>query len=669
MIKSRRYVLITSVVGLLAVVVLLFIFQRLAFQSLLDHETKSNITLTKVFSNTIWPKYSLFIQRTSQIPKADLPSHYIVKRLHEDVIKQMAGSSVLKVKIYDLNGLTVFSTDPKQIGEYKSENSGFLSAKNGVPASGISIRDRFDAFEGVIADRNLVSSYIPIRAREGAPVEAVFEVYSDVTDLAAKLERFQWEISGWVVGTLSLLYVILFVVVRRADITIQRQEKVRRANEAKIHYQAYYDSLTDLPNRVSFGERLGEAIKRAKRAERMLGVLYIDIDEFKLVNDSFGHATGDGVLRGVAQRLRSCIRETDMLFRTGGDEFTVIIEGLECVGSPGALATRIIDATTDPMLVNEHELIATVSIGIAVFPKDDVTVEKLVKDADTAMHRAKEVGRNQYQYYSPSMNDQASERLALEIGLKQALRNNEFLLYYQPRVAADSEDILAVEALLRWEHPQWGLVQPNAFIPLLERMGLINAVGKWVLRAACRQVKLWHETGFTGLRVSVNISPRQFRTGLLVDSVKDALSRSKLDPAYLELELTEGVFVDNIDDTATTMSELKALGVSISIDDFGTGYSSLKYLKLLPIDYLKIDRSFVSDLAENEKDAAIIKSIAALAHSLKIKLVAEGVEDIKQAEFLRSHDCHELQGFLFSTPVPPQDIPIVLSKQKIRRAV
>ncbi len=668
MFKSHRYIWITSILGLFAVVVLLLVFRHLAFQGLIDHEAKANITLSRVFSNTLWPKYSMFVQRASRIPRGELPNHYTVRQLRDDIRKQMARSRVSKVKIYNLDGLTVFSSDPGQVGEDKSDNAGFVGAKNGAPVSGITFRDRFDAFEGEIVDRNLVSSYIPIRASEDAPVEAVFEVYSDVTDLVTGLQRLQWEIAGWVVGSLSLLYALVFLIVHRAERTIQRQEKARLKNEAKIHYQAYYDSLTDLPNRTSFSERLQEAIKRARRAERMLAVLYIDIDEFKLVNDSFGHSTGDQVLRIVAKRLTSCVRESDMLFRMGGDEFTVIIEGLEFVGSPGGLANRIIDAMAEPMVVNGHDFIVTASIGIAVFPKDDATVEKLVKDADTAMYLAKEAGRNQYQYYSPSMKEQAAERLAFETGLKQALRNNEFLLYYQPRVTTDDEDIVAVEALLRWEHPQWGLVRPNVFIPLLERMGLINDVGKWVLRGACRQVKLWHEDGMSGLRVSVNISPRQFRTGLLVETVKDALSESGLDPVHLELELTEGVLIDNIDETVKIMRELKQLGVSISIDDFGTGYSSLKYLKVLPIDFLKIDRTFVMDLANNEKDAAIIKTISALAHSLKIRLVAEGVEQPQQVEFLKTQDCHEFQGFLFSRPVPPQDIPVIVAQRRVRRA-
>ncbi len=669
MYKSRRYIWITSVVGLVTAVVLLLVFRHVAFQRLINHETTSNVTLTQIFSNTVWTKYSSFVRRASQIPKDELPDHYAIRQLGDDLHELLAQSRVSKVKIHDLNGLTVFSIDPEQIGEDESRNSAFQRAKNGEPVSKITFHDRLKTFQGMVFDRHLVSSYIPVRASQVLPVESVFEVYSDVTGLTRDLKRLQWKIVGWVVGSLSLLYTIIFVFVRRADRTIQRQEKERLANEAKIHYQAYYDALTDLPNRTSFGERLREAIKRAQRAERMLAVLYIDVDDFKLVNDNFGHTDGDQVLKLVAKRLRTCIRENDFLFHMGDDEFTVIIEELEFLGSPGGLAARIIDAMAEPMAVNDHNLIVTVSIGVAVYPKDDITVEKLVKNADTAMYLAKEAGRNQYQYFSPLMKEQVSERLAFESGLKHALRNNEFLLYYQPRVATGSDDIIAVEALLRWEHPQWGLVRPKVFITLLERMGQINAVGEWVLRNACQQVKMWHEAGLTGLRISVNISPRQFRTGALVDTVSDALSRSKLDPAYLELELTEGVLVENAEEAVDIMSQLKQLGVLLCIDDFGTGYSSLNHVKMLPIDFLKIDRTFVMNLNDDEKNAAIVKTIAALAHSLKIKLVAEGVEQPQQLEFLKTLNCHEAQGCLFSPSVPPQDIPVIVSNQRMRRAV
>jgi diguanylate cyclase (GGDEF)-like protein len=576
---------------------------------------------------------------------------------------------VVKVKIYDLDGLTVFSTDPVQIGQDKSGNPGFLSARKGTPIGNITFRDRFNAFEGVIVDRDLAETYVPIRVSEDAPVEAVFEIYSDVTDLVNDLQAQQWEIGFWVIGSLSILYALLFVIMRQADKTIQKHKKEQLDHKAKIHYQAHYDSLTGLHNRTSFGERLEEAIKRAHRAGCRLGLLQLDLDHFKLVNDSLGQSAGDQVLRTSAKRMQACIRESDMLFRTGSDQFAVIMQPLRHTEDASRLASRIIEAMTQLLTINGQNLVVTASIGISIFPEDDVDSEMLVKSSDAAMHLAKQDGRNQYRYFSLEMKQQALERLEFESGLKTALQNEEFVLYYQPRVATHSEEIVAVEALIRWANPERGLVPPNSFIPLLEETGLIHPVGEWVLHNACQQTKQWHDAGMSRIRVSVNISSAQFKTGSFVELIKDALAQSALDAEYLELELTESVLVENIDNTIEIMNELKEIGVSISIDDFGSGYSSLNYVRLLPLDFLKIDRSFVKDLATSDKDVAIIKTIAALAQSLNIKLVAEGVEEDLQMEFLRSQNCNEFQGFLFSPPVPSAAIPDMISKQVVRQAV
>ncbi len=669
MFKSHRYGLMTSIVGIAAVIVLLFVYRNLAWHGLIDHEIKAHTTLTQVFSNSIWPTYAAFLLDAARFPKAKLQQHEVTSRLHRDVARYIARSSVVKVKIYDLDGLTVFSTDAAQIGQDKSRNSGFVSAKNGVPIGKITFRDRFDTFEGVIVDRNLVSSYIPIRISDNAPVEAVFELYSDVTGLVGDLKKHQRQIIFWVVGSLSLCYLILFVMVRQADRTIHKRDKQHSDDKAKIHYQAHNDALTGLHNRTSFTERLEEAVKRARRAGCMLGLLQFDLDHFKLVNDSLGQSAGDQVLRTSARRMQVCIRESDMLFRTGSDQFAVIMEPLRNIEDASRLASRIIEAMAEPMKVHDQDIMVTASIGISIFPQDDINAEMLVKNSDAAMHLAKHEGRNQYRYYASEMKQQALDRLDFETGLKLALQQDEFVLYYQPRVESGSEEIVAVEALLRWAHPERGLVPPNSFIPLLEEMGLINSVGEWVLRTACRQTKKWHDSGMPRIRVSVNISSGQFRTHSFVDMVKDALDLSELDAQYLELELTESVLIENIDSAIKVMEALKEIGVSISIDDFGSGYSSLNYLKLLPLDFLKIDRTFVKDLATSEKDVAIIKTIAALAHSLRIKLVAEGVEEGYQAEFLRSQNCYEFQGFLYSPPVPSAAIPDMITSREVRRAV
>ena len=657
MLKVFRY---SSFVGLVAVVAvtvaLSWFYRRLAFDALVETETRANVALTKAFANSIWSSYAGFVAQAGRIPAADLPQRAELQQLRRDLKLLAQGLDVVKVKVYDTEGLTVFSTDARQIGQDKRTNAGFIRALAGTPASEITFRDRFDAWEGEIADRNIIATYVPVRIREAAPVEAVMEVYSDVTPLVAKLERTQIEIVAGVIGALSLLYVLMLWMAGRSDRILREQEAQRVANEERIRYQAYHDPLTGLPNRTSFVDHLEEAIRRSKRFGWSLGLMFLDLDRFKRVNDSLGHEAGDELLRIAARRLQGCIRESDMLFRMGGDEFTVLLENVKGPEEAAAVAVRMTQAVAEPIELRHHELTATVSIGIALYPKDDQSGERLVKSADTAMYRAKDLGRNRYAFFTQEMNDRVESQLVLEAGLQRAVRNDEFVLHYQPRVSAANRRVVGVEALLRWQHPERGLVPPGEFIPLLEESGLIVPVGARVIAAACRQNKAWQDAGLPPMRVSVNISSRQFRTGSLEETVREALRASGLAPEWLEIELTESLLVENSEHAVAVMERLKEIGVAISIDDFGTGYSSLGYLKRFPIDSLKIDRSFVKDLRTSATDAAIVDAISALAHSLGLGLVAEGVEEAGQADFLRARYCTEMQGYLFGRPVPPQEM-------------
>ena len=657
MLKVFRY---SSFVGLVAVVAvtvaLSWFYRRLAFDALVETETRANVALTKAFANSIWSSYAGFVAQAGRIPAADLPQRAELQQLRRDLKLLAQGLDVVKVKVYDTEGLTVFSTDARQIGQDKRTNAGFIRALAGTPASEITFRDRFDAWEGEIADRNIIATYVPVRIREAAPVEAVMEVYSDVTPLVAKLERTQIEIVAGVIGALSLLYVLMLWMAGRSDRILREQEAQRVANEERIRYQAYHDPLTGLPNRTSFVDHLEEAIRRSKRFGWSLGLMFLDLDRFKRVNDSLGHEAGDELLRIAARRLQGCIRESDMLFRMGGDEFTVLLENVKGPEEAAAVAVRMTQAVAEPIELRHHELTATVSIGIALYPKDDQSGERLVKSADTAMYRAKDLGRNRYAFFTQEMNDRVESQLVLEAGLQRAVRNDEFVLHYQPRVSAANRRVVGVEALLRWQHPERGLVPPGEFIPLLEESGLIVPVGARVIAAACRQNKAWQDAGLPPMRVSVNISSRQFRTGSLEETVREALRASGLQPEWLEIELTESLLVENSEHAVAVMERLKEIGVAISIDDFGTGYSSLGYLKRFPIDSLKIDRSFVKDLRTSATDAAIVDAISALAHSLGLGLVAEGVEEAGQADFLRARYCTEMQGYLFGRPVPPQEM-------------
>ena len=644
-----------------AVVALSLLYRQLVFDSLIEGETRSNVALTRSFANSIWPDHAEFILRASKVPPGELASRPEIQRIDRDLRSMMSGLTVVKVKIYDANGLTVFSTDRRQIGEDKSANPGYRNARAGTPASDITYRDRFDAWEGVISDRNIIATYVPVRVQDGAPVAAVMEVYSDVTHLVEKMERSQWKILGGVLGALLAIYALILGILLRYRRLFNEQETARLVQEERIRHQAYHDALTGLPNRASFAEHLEEAVRRARRTGWTLGVMFLDLDRFKVINDSLGHDAGDQLLRIATSRIQRSVRESDMLFRMGGDEFTVLLESVRGPEEAAVVAQRILDVIAEPVQLHQHEIRVTTSIGMALFPRDDPSGIRLVKSADTAMYRAKELGRNRFEFFTAEMNQRVENQLLLGAALRRAAKAGEFVLHFQPRVSATDRKVVGVEALLRWRHPERGLVPPADFVPLLEETDLIIPVGDWVLQTACRQAREWQERGLS-LRVSVNISSRQFRSELLVDTVAAALRSSALAPEFLELELTESLLVENAEHAISIMTRLKNLGVTLSIDDFGTGYSSLGYLRQFPIDFLKVDRVFIRNVDKNAKDAAIVRAISALARSLGIGFVAEGVEEAGQAEYLETCDCVEMQGYLFGRPVPAAELPEMVSR-------
>lgn len=665
MFRLSRYFSITSLIGIgIAVVGLSLYYRHVAVADLIQNETRSNVALTQSFVNSIWPNYQDFFKNAVQLSDDQLRGHAVITRLRQDLQRQMRGLNVIKVKIYGQDGRTIFSSDPAQIGEDKSGNAGFQQARAGQPASELVFRNTFYSFEQVMVDHHVLSSYLPMRKDVQAPVEGVFELYRDMNEFVAHMERTQLQIVGMVLAAFALLYAFLFIIVRRADRILRSTDAQREADAARIRFQAYHDALTGLPNRTSFMERVDEAIKRSRRSGQPFCVMFLDLDRFKLVNDSLGHEAGDQLLRVASKRITASVRETDTVFRMGGDEFTVVLENLDRAESAVLIARRIIKAMAEPVKLGEHDVIVTTSIGIANYPKDDTTADALVKDADAAMYRAKESGANRVEFYTEDMNAAAMQRLELETALQKALHNEEFRLVYQPKVAAANGRIVGIEALLRWHRPDKGVVSPDKFIPFLEETGLIVSVGEWVLRTACTQNKAWQASGVPPVRVSVNISPRQFRTESFIQTVRDVLAETALDPEYLELELTENLLIDDAESAIAIMEDLKTIGVYLSIDDFGTGYSSLNYLKRFPVDFLKIDRSFIVDLNTNKKDAAITSAIAALARNLKLGVVAEGVEEAAQAEFLRAQGYHEMQGYLFSRPVPPEECRVLLEKGK-----
>ncbi|OWW22354.1 putative bifunctional diguanylate cyclase/phosphodiesterase [Noviherbaspirillum denitrificans] len=433
-----------------------------------------------------------------------------------------------------------------------------------------------------------------------------------------------------------------------------------RAYQQELEYQANHDALTGLPNRTLLHDRLLCAIARARRADTGFSVAFIDLDRFKLVNDTMGHTAGDLLLKQVATRLQSLLRHTDTLARLGGDEFILIVEHQEGGVPNTRVVQRMMDEVARPLHVHGQTFFITASIGIANFPDDGEDPEALIMHADTAMYRAKETGRNNFQFYERGLNQRAMDRLQLEMELRVALEHGQFSLHYQPQVCLTEGRVTGMEALLRWNHPDLGAVAPARFIDLAEETGLIVPIGYWALRSACLQNKRWQDAGLPKFHVAVNVSARQFADKNLAQCITSILQETGLEPRYLELELTESLVMDNVDHTVNVLSALKDIGVRVSIDDFGTGYSSLSYLKRFPIDMLKIDRSFVRDILHDPDDAAIVRAIISLAHSLRMGVIAEGVEDARQLDYLRKNRCNQIQGYYISRPVPADDIDAFL---------
>ncbi len=441
----------------------------------------------------------------------------------------------------------------------------------------------------------------------------------------------------------------------------------RERAEEQIRFLASHDSLTKLPNRPSFNQLLAFSIKNAARYERKCAIFFIDLDRFKLINDSLGHAAGDALLIEMAKRLRNVVRASDVVARLGGDEFMVLLTEINHSDQAQAVAQNLLSTFSTPLELSGHECRITASIGIAIYPDDGLDEQTLMKNADIAMYFAKAEGKNDVRFYSREIKTQSIDRLKIESSLQHAIERNELCLHYQPKLDVVTGEIAGVEALIRWEHPELGLLPPMQFIPLAEETGLIVMIGKWVLNTACAQNMAWQRAGLPAISMAVNVSPRQFSDPNLLQDMDDALAASGMDPKYLQIEITESMVMLNVDRAIRVLDAIQSRGVRLAIDDFGTGYSSMSMLKRFPIDTIKIDRSFVRELPDNSEDRAIARAIIDIGKALALTIVAEGVETIEQDRFLREHGCDEIQGYLFSKPVPHGDIARLLQLTQLHQ--
>ncbi len=513
----------------------------------------------------------------------------------------------------------------------------------------------------------------PVQPRENSLVarEAALHLREDKADLrdASATARERVILVAETVQALSEDQVQLLKQAN-AHLVISTMESLRltaqvETAKGELDHLAHHDPLTDLPNRILMQDRLAQSIEAARRQGRQLAVIYMDLDRFKHINDSLGHPVGDQLLRSVARRLVACVRHSDTVSRQGGDEFVLLLPLIEHAEDAALSAQKILAALAQPHHIEGHDLYVSVSIGISIFPNDGQDADALVKNADAAMYHAKETGRNNYKFFEPGMNARAVQRQSIEASLRSALDRHEFALYYQPKVNLVSGAVVGVEALIRWQHPEQGLLQPSHFVAIAEDCGLILPIGRWVLREACLQAQAWQQMGLPPITMAVNTSATEFRDRDFLCNLRTMLDETHFDPHCLELELTESVLMQEAESTNIVLHALADLGVQLAVDDFGTGYSSLSYLSRFPIDTLKIDQSFISHMSANPDDAAIVSAVISMGKSLKQRVIAEGVETPAQLAFLLAQHCDEGQGFYFSRPVTAQAFASLLQTGRL----
>ncbi len=675
---SRYFSLLSLALITGASALLVTYYRSITEEQLLTLEQARAAEFTRVFENSLWREFKPLVDASRPNDTADtLRQRAADSRLHGALAGLARGTTVIKIKIYAPSGMTVFSSDPRQIGEDKSGNPGFQAALGGRVTGALTHRNQFDAFEGTLTERDIIATYVPITDANAETRQGVFEVYQDVTDFVQTAERQLAWVTLYVIGVLAALYLAQFLVVRRAQLILRSQARAlqdsnavldqrvrertralqkeigeRRLAQQQLDHLAHHDPLTGLPNRILFLQRLTQALlPLAASGPPRLAVLFIDLDRFKDVNDTLGHPVGDALLVNVARRLQACMGAGDLLARLGGDEFICLQADIDAPAQAEALARRLLALFQQPFTVGENRLHLSASIGISLAPLDGLDVDVLVRHADAAMYQAKSQGRNRHHFYTAEMTAQAHERIQLEGRLRTAIGAGELSLHYQPKVDVASGRLTGAEALLRWHSAELGPVPPARFIPVAEATGYIEELGAWALHETCRQIAAWDAAGLSLPVVSINLSVKQLERGNFPDLLQSCLRQWGVAAQRIEIEITESVVLV-MEDAFARLAELQALGVRLALDDFGTGYSSLSYLNRLPVQVLKIDRSFISGIGVRRSDESIVQAMVDIARSLDLVSVAEGVETEAQLAFLRRLGCAQVQGYLYGQPMP-----------------
>lgn len=654
---SRQFSIVSLTCIIIIAVILGLLYRFIAINQLTQQVSNANIHLTEIIANTVLADAKELLSK-NRIPTTHWPILKISRANRLDkVIKKLSNhQAITKIKLFNLDGHILFSTQKDEIGTSDHINDNFLSAKRGEPSTERKFKKQLIGLDGktILLNRELVSSYIPLRNTETGEVIGVFEMYTDATNEINEIQKTEYVVHGAVTLLLFSLYLFLSFYIRKAGIELTANEKQLEINNQKIlHFLTNFDEMTELPNRNSFFDDLDMLVTRNTDDSKFFSVLIINIDRMDWLN-SYGVGFGNKVIIKTADYLKTLLRDEDRLYRIDGSEFGIILQTVSDTKQVEIIANRFQENLKDPVMIDDRDIHLSLSLGISSFPNDTQSKDDLIAYASSAMHRAKAIGGNNYMLYSPDIIRKTMQRYEMEIDLRQALNKGEFEVYYQPKIDIKQVRVVGAEALIRWNHPEKGLVVPDEFIPLLESTGQIIPVGQWIMEQACIQCKRWHALGYTDMSIAVNISAKQFISDLLIHT-KQALSNSDLSPEYLELEITESILAKDASKAIEILSIIKQNGIKLSIDDFGTGYSSLNYLASFPVDYLKVDRSFINDITTNKRNASITETIIAMSKALEMSVIVEGIETEDQLEYVRNMHCELAQGYLFSKPVPEEE--------------